>query len=125
MNYGWIKNTCAIRMSRALNYSGHEIPNNDNLRTVPGGDNKRYAFRVQELREYLINQFSIPHHTYNNPDLKSIIPQEFIGTKGIIVFTVDSWSDATGHFTLWDGSNCIDGTNYWGKASKVEIWIAN
>ncbi len=27
--------------------------------------------------------------------------------KGIIVFEVTGWENASGHFTLWDGSNLV------------------
>jgi len=50
VNADWIANTCAIRMSSALNYNGVPVPGNfAGLHTVKGGDGKRYAFRVAEL----------------------------------------------------------------------------
>ena len=39
----------------------------------------------------------------------------------LICFEVDGWSDATGHFDLWNGSECIH-SEYFGKASKVHLW---
>ncbi|SRR6266540_1650709 len=54
VNDAWIENTCAIRMSRALNYNGIPVPVNfAGLHTVKGGDGKRYAFRVRELHRWL------------------------------------------------------------------------
>src|SRR5438093_11664300 len=54
VNADWIKNTCAIRMSRALNYVGIPVPLHfKGMSTVKGGDSKRYAFRVREMRHWL------------------------------------------------------------------------
>ena len=39
----------------------------------------------------------------------------------MICFEVDGWSDATGHFDLWNGSECIH-SDYFSKASKVHLW---
>lgn len=33
---------------------------------------------------------------------------DFKGLKGILVFSVTGWGDATGHVTLWNGSDCGD-----------------
>src|SRR6516225_4829960 len=54
VNADWITNTCAIRMSRALNYIGVSVPVHfKGMSTVKGGDGKRYAFRVREMRKWL------------------------------------------------------------------------
>ena len=124
VNYGWIKNTCAIRMSRALNYAGHEIPKSKQLNSVSGADGKRYAFRVRQLKSYLIEQFGQPTLVYLNSNKSGKVPDNFKGVKGIIVFEVDSWNDATGHITLWNGSSCVDNDCYWKEAKKVELWVS-
>ncbi|MFP4835171.1 T6SS effector amidase Tae4 family protein [Cronobacter dublinensis] len=33
--------------------------------------------------------------------------------KGIIVFYISGFSDATGHVTIWDGDSCLDGSTYY------------
>lgn len=50
-----------------------------------------------------------------------------IGKKGIILFVVSGWPDATGHATLWNGSACYDhcyfnepGARY--KTDKANFW---
>ncbi|HEX8873185.1 MAG TPA: T6SS effector amidase Tae4 family protein, partial [Nitrosospira sp.] len=54
VNAAWITNTCAIRMSRALNYTGNPLPADfKGMTTVKGGDGYRYAFRVREMRNWL------------------------------------------------------------------------
>ena len=33
--------------------------------------------------------------------------------KGIVIFYIDGFSDATGHATIWDGVKCLDGSTYY------------
>ncbi|WP_454762825.1 T6SS effector amidase Tae4 family protein [Cupriavidus campinensis] len=30
------------------------------------------------------------------------------GQRGLLIFEISGWTDARGHATLWDGSNCYD-----------------
>lgn len=126
VNQNWITNTCVIRVSRALNYAGHPIPGNfSGLLTVRGGDNKHYALRVREFKRYLIAKYGQPDLAHQNPGLSGAVPQSFIGKKGIILFEVSGWSDATGHVTLWNGSRCVNNDCYWDKARSVFLWESN
>lgn len=63
--------------------------------------------------------------TYGQP--RAINPDSYkrdlTGKKGIIVFVVSGWSDATGHADLWDGSACV-GSDYGDKASQIFFWEA-
>jgi Type VI secretion system (T6SS), amidase effector protein 4 len=100
----WVgPNSCVMRMSRAFNYAGkdHEIPKSPKgLLTVKGGDGKNYGIRVIEFINYL-------HTHYREPDLVktgSAMKPESFSSKGVIAWLIDGWSDARGHFTLWDGS---------------------
>lgn len=121
-----IRNTCVVRVSRALNYTDHPIPRNfTGLTTLRGGDNKRYAVRVKEFKKYLSATYGQPDLTHENSYLSNLIPLSFKGKKGIILFEVDSWSNATGHITLWDGSRCINNDCYWNKAKKVYLWVSS
>jgi len=104
LNQSWVgPNSCVMRMSKAFNYAGkdHEIPKSPKgLLTVKGGDGKNYAIRVIEFIDYL-------HTHYRNPDMVktgSAMKPESFTDKGIIAWLIDGWSDARGHFTLWDGS---------------------
>jgi hypothetical protein len=101
----WVgPNSCVMRMSKAFNYAGknYEIPATlDELLTVEGADGKNYAIRVTEFIQYL-------HKQYRNPDLikkgSEMKAESFRNKTGIIAWLIDGWSDARGHFTLWDGS---------------------
>lgn len=116
VNMGWITNTCVIRMSNAFNKSGTPIPNgHGGLATARGGDGKRYAYRVAEFKKYLESE-------YKMPDISGSSQGDFSGHAGIIMFDVQGWSDATGHFDLWDGA-AIRYSAYWDKASMVHLWL--
>jgi len=107
-----------IRISRALNYAGAPVPTKrKGLLVVPGADGYHYALRVREFRRYLID-------TYGSPDLLAkggSPPEDWRRHKGIIVFDVRGWSNATGHVDLWNGVGC-EYACYWGKASEVMLW---
>lgn len=61
--------------------------------------------------------------TFGEP--KKYTPAEYkiklSGKKGIIVFEVSGWDDATGHADLWDGKTPV-GTDYGGKANRILFW---
>ena len=121
VNYDWIKNTCAIRMSRVLNYTGHPIPftktSKDQL-TVSGADKKWYFFRISTLRPFIEKKFGAPDVKFTPPyDMNELKKH-----KGIILFDVDVWKDATGHFTLWNGTRAAD-KSFFKEAKAVYLWI--
>src|SRR4029077_11977449 len=64
----WITNTCAIRMSRAFNYSGAPLPPKfADLNVVSGADGMWYAYRQRELRRWISLNFSEPSVSKNRP----------------------------------------------------------
>jgi hypothetical protein len=123
-------NTCVIRMSRAFNYANSgklfDIPSNfHGMLTVKGGDKLNYALRVSEFNAFLQHQYSKPTMVLKRKDgeydLKSIQ-----GVRGIIKFDVSGWSDASGHFTFWDGSSCVycGDHNYFAmkQTTAISLW---
>lgn len=128
LNYdiGVFKNACATRISRALNYSlgDHDIPyfktknsaGEAVVQVSSGGKKLWYIFRVKALIEYLSETYGLPR-IINVATYK----QSLKGKKGIIVFEVSGWTDASGHADLWDGSKAV-GSDYGGKASKIVFW---
>jgi len=130
LNYdiGVFKNACATRISKALNYSGnnHKIPffktkdgnGNDVIQVSSGGMKNWYIYRVKVIAKYLEEKYG-PGKLINTVSYK----KELAGKKGIIVFEVSGWTDATGHADLWNGKNCI-GSDYGSKASKILFWEA-
>ena len=106
-------NTCASRVSHALNLSGDPIPHMSG-KTSSGGNGFKYLFRVIDLRSYMI-------HTYGEPDQQGNNMNDFIGKKGIIIFNTQG---------LWNESVALGG-NYADKPSfyfdnsvNVMLWVA-
>jgi hypothetical protein len=95
----WITNTCAVRISRVLDYSGLAIPNGDStLAVVSGGDKLWYSYRQKELQAWFTRRVGAPSLTLGaSPDKRKLW-----NLKGFIGFDIH-FSDATGHFDLWDG----------------------
>ncbi|SMF01481.1 T6SS effector amidase Tae4 family protein [Pseudobacteriovorax antillogorgiicola] len=114
----WITNTCVVRTSRALNYSGSafEIPLNfepyNGMNTIRGGDGKRYGFRVVEMAQYMLAK-------YGRPQVRSAAAA--IGRKGIILFDREGWNDANGHFDIWNGSSAKY-SDYTSESTNVFVW---
>lgn len=131
LNYdiGVFSNACATRVSRALNGSGgmHLIPYIKDIgptgkmeSQVSSGRTKQWhIFRVKILVKYLTRKYGKP---------EEMKPSEYKvklkDRKGIIVFDVSGWADATGHADLWNGSRCL-WKGYGGVANKVMFWEAS
>lgn len=64
---GW-SNSCAVRMSYVLNYTGHPVPRIANL-TVSGADNKWYFYRVKDVIARLTRQWGKPDMIVSYPSL--------------------------------------------------------
>lgn len=117
----WV-NTCAVRMSYILNYSGSLIPRIVG-ETVSGADKRWYFYRVKSLIAYLEQQWgSAETVRYPAADGGTLA-----GRKGLILFEVSGWSDAQGHATLFDGRMCYDhcyfnepGVNY--QTERANFW---
>jgi hypothetical protein len=116
----WITNTCAIRLSRTLNYSNSPVPHGfAGLNTVSGADGRWYGFRVTEMRRYLEGHYGRPTVTADGGEVgRSAVA----GKRGIIAFAVTGWSDATGHLDLWDGAMCKH-AEYFAVAKQVCLWV--
>lgn len=123
----WLANTCAVRMSYALLRSGFNLSRTaDPEASKFGADHKWYWLRVADLRselyarfkgfdaelkldlidESLIDDFEAMKPLYYARKAQA---EEFLKTRlqtknGIIVFKVKGWGNATGHFTMWDGT---------------------
>lgn len=126
---GVFSNACATRVSKALNGAGGAYvipffkavsPNGKLEAQVSSGKNKNwYIFRVKMLVKHLTTRYGAPEE-FSPPEYKTKLKDR----KGIIVFQVAGWSDATGHADLWDGGKCL-WKGYGGLANKILFWEAS
>lgn len=126
LTQAWLgRNTCAMRLSRGLNYSGAPVPRNfTGMNTVAGGDKLRYAYRVREMRLWLPTVLGAPDYDLKKSPTASFNKATLAGMSGIIAFDV-SFSDATGHLDAWDGSvfsHEYEAADYWDRASRITLW---
>lgn len=116
-------NTCAVRMSYILNQSGETIPFVPH-KTVSGAKHHWYFHYVRDVIAFLNKQ-------WGKPDLVTTYPPagggKLVGKKGLILFEVSGWGDASGHATLWNGSMCYDhcyfnepGARY--RTTRANFW---
>jgi len=98
------ENSCVIRMSRGLNYSGVLLPSKTPSKggAITGKDGYNYWVRVRDMKKFLENEFGTPNV---EADGGESAVNEFKHRKGIIAFDVVGWSNSTGHVTLWDGTD--------------------
>lgn len=136
-NEAWISNTCAIRVSYAMNGAGFRIDSsvqddraladaNAKINFISDRSGVRnghfYVYRVDELARYLLKKYGKPQ-IWAKGDKKSedALRRAVQGKKGVILFVVKSWTDATGHFDLWDGAKASH-EDYFAAASDVFLW---
>ncbi|QCP47799.1 cytoplasmic protein [Trinickia violacea] len=97
------KNTCAVRMSYILNRSGVFIPALPG-KTKTGDGGLNYFYRVKDLIAFL-------RQRWGEPEVVAYPPSgggSLAGRKGVVLFEVSGWNDASGHATLYNGSTCYD-----------------
>ena len=107
------ENSCAMRLSYAFNKGVFTVPSKVNIFPNPddverwrGKDGKAYIIKANDMIRWIKKEFG-------NPELEvethgKDISSQLFNKKGIIVFIVDGWDNATGHVTLWNGNECGD-----------------
>lgn len=99
------QNTCATRMSYAsvqgmikflkIQFKGRDVNPLDEKKIIQIKEINKIK-EVEVLTDNAINKFI----------------NDITNKKGIIIYEIPIWPDATGHVTLWDGKECVDGTNH-------------
>ena len=117
------KNTCAIRVSHALNLGGDPIDKGGGKLTnkyakdkkirTDDGTKGHYIYSVYDLEQYLTGRFGAP-----KPFDKSTTQAQLAkaNIKGIILFAY--W-----HADLWDGTTCLYHNAGFGQSKVQQILI--
>lgn len=124
----WLTNTCAIRLSHTLNLNGILVPwGYPHLYTVKGGNGKRYAIRVREMRKWMFYKLGKPQFDVKKKEGSAFDKKQISSMQGIIGFDI-RFSDATGHLDLWNGNRFSSEHNtskdYFSSATRIWIWTA-
>lgn len=115
------RDTCALRLSWAINLSGWRIPG-VKKETVSAADHSQYYLQLTPLSGLLTKMYGQPKHlppgSFSGPP----------GETGIIIFKVhfDSYGPniggSSGHGSLWNGSRLIDSAEEdYGRWSRPPI----
>ena len=121
--YEWITNTCTIRTSHALNQAGLPVPRGtDGLNVLTSPTGLHYAYRVAELSRWIERTVGPADHIEQGT-AGTLTAAPFAGEQGLICFEVASWTDATGHLDMWDGTRTVHG-NYFDRAHRIRLWRA-
>jgi hypothetical protein len=137
---GPTSNTCAARVSRALNYSGVTIPNIPG-KTYQGSDGKYYFLGAENLNRWMrktfgcanpntaIGEYSNSNSVHYNASQIGTngenLPTLLSGMQGIYTMVSNNASWATGHADLLNpGSTptCDGGCHFDGPVRYIDVW---
>ena len=121
-NYTAYKDTCAIRVSHALNQGGDPIPNTGGgvnnpyvggkVRTDKGRDGKFYIYSTLDMRAYLDTRYGRAKRFKTSDDPQAKLE----GKQGIIAFGFV-------HIDLWYGTKCAKQCYFDHKnVSEILFW---
>jgi hypothetical protein len=145
-NDPYFANACTLRMSHALNaaellpswgdskfFGEHLSSGGYDKKGNPVTNRTKFEEKVWHAR-YVKEMIPYLEKRYQGTTILSKVkpeggftdyPSSFKGKKGIIVFRVSSWGDATGHVDFWDGSACVHNCpDYIKLADSVQLFVA-
>lgn len=123
-------NACAIRVSRALNYSGIDVPYISS-QTIKGGDGKNYFLGAANLNAWMLKTFeNAPTHLTGTQGGKygQNFPYLLSNKKGIYIMIPNypgkNYFNASGHADLLTNGSCL-GDCYFnpkGAVAYINLW---
>lgn len=134
------RNTCAIRLSKALNYSGVIIPNIPG-KTFKGADNKYYFLMAKDINKWMRKTFGTNPSTSSTPynanhhhftgiqagEYGINLPDLLIDKKGIYSLVSNNPTWGSGHADLlYDDILCGNNCHFAdAPIDYIDIWILN
>ncbi len=136
-----VRGFCALKVSRALNYCGINIPSivttNGNYGTVKGEDGKYYFLNAKSLNAWMRKTFGVnpqnPNHIRilgSQGGVNGInFPTLTTGIKGIYSMVSSNSQWASGHADLIDNGICVFGCHFYDSPPApidyIDIWKLN
>lgn len=112
-------NACALRVSRALNYSGVDIPRISD-QTLKGADGKHYFYRASDLYKWMSKPAVFGNPNYSKTNYSAL------SGKGIYIMQASypSKFGAWGHATLFNNGSVIGKgyINATGGVHRFNLW---
>ena len=124
---GWWANSCAAKMSMAMNKTGFP-PGGEYYTDVDwNGVKKGTAFNPssQAFKKIFRKYFGEPSITFTTESgqyPEGTITPQVKGKPGVFVFSTNAWGDAAGHVDAFDGKKSKGGHEYWGIQGTWEFW---
>ena len=112
------RNTCAVRLSVAFNKSGLSVANFKEANDGSGGP---LIVRVKTMGKFVKEHYGEWSWGMSKP-VGSDIVDEIPKWRGIIAYHAD-WSDATGHFDLWDKNTFVGTGNTADIADGFDVML--
>lgn len=131
-----IENTCALKVSRALNYSGVVIPEitkpNGTKLTIKGADNKYYFLNSKALNLWMRKTFGNPTGTNHITAIQAgqhgvNLPNLLTGKKGIysLISSDTKWAYGHADFLKPDATCEVYCHFYDAPIDYIDVWILN
>ncbi len=124
------ENTCALKVSIALNGAGINIPKIAG-QTIKGSDNKYYFLNASSLTEWMKKTFgesnnNTSHMKFINSEITGDIQTMLNGKKGIfsVIFAGEL---ASGNVDIYTGTGCASrhDCNVNNNSTEINLWILN
>jgi hypothetical protein len=112
------RNTCCVRLSLAILGAGGSIP--QTYREGMAGDGRPLIIKVVTMGKYLKATLGDSYWGMSKNPGTPVDAGTLPNTTGIIVYHA-AWSNATGHFDLWTGSNFVGAGNFGDIADGFDI----
>ena len=120
-----LSNTCTLRMSEAFNGAGQAIPE-EPPRPLHRARRRKEELRSARRRVQAVHAQHLRRAGHRADPARrledGVLRTDFSHLRGVMCFEVH-FADATGHFTLWDGTQPVHG-DYFARAYRVSLWIA-
>ena len=100
------KNTCAIRMSIALNCSDLSLTKEFSDGNLQDGNGKYICLKVPTIFKFLEEKLGTPWGMSKNPGQEFSLKDNLPDGKGIVLDTFPEDASAFGHVDLWNGKEC-------------------